>query len=105
VGAGAGKRLLIAEGSSYRLTELFQAAGRRVGVRTTIRGNYPHTGVYQLPPRGGRSALTAVVSWEGSDALAHTALDTVQLLDPAKVEDAGRTVFLAAMVMGREVEY
>jgi microcompartment protein CcmK/EutM len=89
VGAGAGERLLIAEGSSYRLTELLQAAARRVGARTTIRGNYPHSRMYQLPPRGGRSALTAVVSWEGSDALAHTALDTVQLLDPAKVEDAG----------------
>ena len=105
VGAGDGKAVLIAEGSSYRLSQLFQAAGRRVGARTTIRGNYPHTGLYQIPPKGGRSALTAKISWEGSNALAHTPQDTTDTLDPAKIEAVGRTVFLAATVMGREVEY
>jgi hypothetical protein len=105
VGAGNGRAILIAEGTSYRLTELLQAAARRVGARTTIRGNYAHTGMYRIPPKGGRSALTAQISWEGSDALAHTPMDTPDTLDPARIEAVGRTVFLAATVMGREVEY
>lgn len=105
VGSGDGKAILLAEGTSYRLTQLFQAAAGRVGARTTIRGNHPHTGLYQISARGGRSALTANVSWADSDALAHTPLDTVDRLDPAKIEAVGRTVFLAATVMGREVRY
>ena len=105
VGAGDGSALLIAEGSSYRLTQLFRAAGRRLGAPTTVQGKHAHTGLYRIPPLGGRSALTAIISWEGSDALAHTPLDTVDSLDTAKIEAVGRTVFLVATVMGREVEY
>lgn len=105
VGAGDGRSILLAEGTSYRLAQLFQAAAGRVGARTTLRGNQPHTGLFEIAPRGGRSALTAKVSWENSDALAHTPLDTVDTLDADKITAVGRTVFLAATVMGREVNY
>jgi hypothetical protein len=105
VGAGSGEAILLTESSSYRLTQLFKSAARRTGSRTTLQGRYAHSGMYQIPPKGGRDALTAFVSWEGSDFLAHTPEDTPDRLDPAKIEAVGRTVFLAATVMAREVEY
>jgi hypothetical protein len=105
VGAGGGKGISLGQGSSYRLVQLFQKAARRLGVATTTRGRGPHFGMYTDPGYGGRSALTAYVSWDGSDRTAHTPEDTFEAIDPKKLEQVGRTTLLAVTVLSREKEY
>ena len=105
VGAGSGKGIALGQGSSFRLLGLFQGAADRLGVTTTTRGRDPHSGIFAQPGRGGRSALTGYVSWDGSDLLAHTPEDTFETIDPRKLEQVGQTILLAATVLSRETEY
>jgi hypothetical protein len=105
VGAGTGEGIALEQGSSYRLVQLFQKAAGRLGVSTTTRGRGPHYGIYTKPGYGGRSALTAYVSWDGSDRTAHTVEDTFEALDPKKLEQVGQTTLLALTVLSRELDY
>lgn len=105
VGAGAGKDIVLGQGSSFRLVQLFQKAADRVGASTTTRGRGPHYGIAAGPGYGGRSALTAYVSWDGSDRTAHTPEDTFEAIDRQKLEQVGETTLLALTVLSREWEY
>jgi peptide/nickel transport system permease protein len=105
VGAGVGKEIALEQGSSYRLVQLFQDAAGRVGASVTTRGRGPHYGMPVGPGFGGRSALTAYVSWDGSDRTAHTVEDTFEAIDPDKLEQVGQTTLLALTVLSRELEY
>ncbi|MER3459058.1 MAG: hypothetical protein C4309_10940, partial [Chloroflexota bacterium] len=105
VGAGSGEAVAIGEGSSFRLIQLIQAAGR-IGVATTTRGRDPHYGLSVARAGfGGRSALSLYLSWDGSDRTAHTAGDTVETIAPEKLRKLGQTAVLALTVVSREVEY
>jgi hypothetical protein len=103
VGAGSGESIALAEGSSYRLVQLFDRAAGRLGVSTTTRGRGPHFDLVTLPGFGERSALTVYVSWDGSDRLAHTPQDTIEIIDPEKLGQVGRTTLLTLMMLSREV--
>jgi peptide/nickel transport system permease protein len=105
VGTGTGKGIALGQGSSYRLVQLFQKAAGRLGVSTTTRGRGPHYDMSAAPGFGGRSALTAYVSWDGSDQTAHTPEDTFETIDPEKLEQVGRTTLLALIVLSREADY
>lgn len=105
VGAGEGNAIALSQGSSYRLVQLFQSAAGRMGTSTTTRGRGPHYGMLARPGFGGRSALTAYVSWDGSDQTAHMPADTFEAIDPQKLEQVGQTTLLALTVLGREVDY
>jgi hypothetical protein len=105
VGAGAGEAIALGQGSSYRLVQLFQDAADRVGASVTTRGRGPHYDMWTRPSYGGRSALTAHVSWDGSDQTAHTIEDTFEAIDPKKLEQVGQTTLLALTVLSRELEY
>ncbi|MCK4450368.1 MAG: hypothetical protein KAX26_07225, partial [Anaerolineae bacterium] len=83
----------------------FQKAAGRLGISTTTRGRGPHYGMSAAPGFGERSALTAYVSWDGSDRTAHTPEDTVEAIDPQKLEQVGQTTLLTLTVLSREVEY
>jgi ABC-type dipeptide/oligopeptide/nickel transport system permease component len=101
VGSGAGKGLALGQGSSFSLVQLFQAAAGRVGVPVTTRGRGPHFGMETASGFGGRSALSAYVSWDGSDRTAHTVADTYQAIDPEKLAKAGETTLLVVSVLGQ----
>ena len=105
VGAGSGKEIALGQGTSYRLVQLFQQAAGRVGAATTTRGRGPHYGLPASMGFGGRSVLTAYVSWDGSDQTAHTPEDTFEAIDPEKLEQAGQTTLLALTVLSRELDY
>jgi hypothetical protein len=105
VGAGDGKGIALGQGSSFRMVQLFQAAAERMGVATTTRGRGPHFGLPSRVGFGGRSALSAYVSWDGSDRTAHTAQDTVETIRPEKMKQVGQTTLLALMVLARETNY
>lgn len=103
VGGGDGRSIALGEGSSYRLVRLFQQAASRLGVATTTRGRDPHYGMATRPGFGDRSALTAYVSWDGSDRLAHTPQDDLAHIDSDRLGQVGRTTLLTLLVLSREV--
>ena len=105
VGAGDGEGIALGPGSSYRLVQLVQSAAGRLGVSATTRGRGPHYGMSAEAGFGGRSALTAYVSWDGSDRTAHTPEDTFEAIDPEKLEQVGQTTLLTLTVLSRDVEY
>jgi len=101
VGAGSGRGIALGPGTSFSLVQLFQEAASRVGVPVTTRGRGPHFGMDTKSGFGGRSALSAFVSWNGSDGTAHTSADTFETIDPAKLEAVGQTTLLVVSVLGR----
>jgi len=105
VGAGDGQGIALGQGSSFRLTQLYKDAADRLGVATTTRGRGPHFDLPVRTPFGGRSAMTAYVSWDGADRLAHTAGDTVETISVDKLRQVGQTTLLVLTVLSREVEY
>ena len=105
LGAGDGKEVALGEGSSYRLTQLFQKAAGRLGVATTTRGRGPHSGAEVATAFGGRDALSLYISWNGSDRQAHTPADTWEAMDLEKLRKAGESTLLTLSVLSREVKY
>jgi len=105
VGAGTGREIVLSQGSSFRLVQLFQSAAGRVGTAITTRGRGPHYDIVADTAFGGRSALSLYISWDGSDALAHTPADTIDIIDPEKLSQVGRTTYLGLLVLSREVDY
>jgi dephospho-CoA kinase len=105
VGAGDGQGISLGETSSYRLVKLFQGAASRFGLQTTTRGRGPHYGQDIPPGFGGRSALTLSISWNGSDYLAHTPMDTYEMIDPQKLRAIGQPTLLSLFVISRETNY
>jgi peptide/nickel transport system permease protein len=104
VGAGDGRGIALGQGSSFQLVQTFQDAAGRLGVSTTTRGRGPHFGLYTALAFGGRSALTAYLSWDGSDRTAHTADDTVERIDPNKLRQVGQTALLVVSVLSQGTE-
>jgi ABC-type dipeptide/oligopeptide/nickel transport system permease component len=105
MGAGTGDAIQLGEGSSYRLVQLFQTAASRLGNAVTTRGRNPHFGLPRQAGFGGRSGLTLNVSWDGSDATAHTPQDTPETIDLEKLRKSGQTTLLTLMVLSRETDY
>jgi hypothetical protein len=105
VGYGTGSSIALSEGSSYRLVRLFQSAADKLGVSTTTRGRNPHYGHEVSIQFGERTALTLAISWDGSDHLAHSVADTLEIIDPEKVYDTGSTTSLVLFVLARETDY
>lgn len=105
VGAGEGKSIYLAEGTSFRLTRLFQKAAAEVDASVTNRGQETHAGLIKVQGFGERRATSAFVSWDGSNASAHTPGDVYELIDPEKIRQTGQTVTLVITVLTREANY
>jgi peptide/nickel transport system permease protein len=105
VGAGDGESMVLGQDSSYRLVRLFESAAGRLGYPATTRGRGPHYGFYITPGFGGREGLSLDISWDGSDRLAHTPLDTYDAIDPQKLQQVGQTTLLGLTVLTRETNY
>jgi hypothetical protein len=45
------------------------------------------------------------LSWDGSDASAHTPGDTLEAIDPEKLRQAGQASLLTLFVLSRELTY
>ncbi len=105
VGYGTGSAINLGTDSSYRLVKLFQEVASRFNLPTTTRGRNPHYGLPLSTVYGGRDAMTLSLSWDGSDALAHTPADTIGIIDPAKLYDVGRSTCLILLILSRETDY
>ncbi len=75
------------------------------GHPVTTRGRGPHFGLPVLAGFGDRTALSAYLSWNGSDQGVHTLEDDAASLDPTKLMRSGRTALLVLSVLSREETY
>lgn len=105
VGAGSGEGIALDNNSSFRLISLFQEAARKTGASITTRGRGPHFGSFTRSDFGGRTALSAFVSWNGADELVHTPQDSFDIIDPEKIRLTGETTSLVVTLLARETEY
>ncbi|MAT44743.1 MAG: hypothetical protein CL609_20600 [Anaerolineaceae bacterium] len=105
VGGGSGDALIVDEGSSFRLVTLFKQAAQRTQTKISTRGRGPHAGLSIRQGFGERTALTAYLSWDGSDQYAHTINDTSEIIDLNKLEKSGQTILLVTTLIGREPDY
>ncbi len=77
----------------------------RLGNAAATHGRDPHVGLPTVAGFWGRSGLTLNVSWDGSDATAHTPQDTSEKTDLEKLRKSGQTTLLALMVLSWETDY
>jgi peptide/nickel transport system permease protein len=108
LGGGSGDRLEVSSGGSLRLAELFEAAGKRVGA--SVRRSEEPIDISIIYREGtafdsGQVAPEVRLSWEGWQEYARLPDDTMANISADNLQDAGRTLALALMIMGREQDY
>jgi hypothetical protein len=92
-----------------RLAELLERSARRMGVRT-VRADAASDISLIYDERGAsvedkEAAPTVRLFWEGWDAYSRLPTDTPDNVDDDTLEEAGRTLALTLMILGRETEY
>jgi ABC-type dipeptide/oligopeptide/nickel transport system permease subunit len=102
---GEGKGIALGSGTSYRLNQLIVKAASQLGISVTTRGRDTHMDIPRSSGFGGRKALSAYLSWDGSDILAHTAEDRMESVDLKKLQKSGELVTLITTVLSRETTY
>jgi hypothetical protein len=108
VGGGSGDSLEISAGGSLRLVELFESSARRMGADVKRRDDPIDISVIYdegSPLESGQDAPEVRLSWEGWTENARLASDAMERISEESLEDAGRTLALALMTMGRERQY
>lgn len=108
VGAGAGDSLIVSAGGSIRLADLLEQSARQVGANVRRGGEAVDISIIfeeKSAYEGGQEAPRVGLSWEGWRATAGTAADTLETISEEKLEQAGRALTLALMIMGRETQY
>jgi hypothetical protein len=108
LGAGEGKSLVLLTGGSLRLTNLFKDVARRLRVPTRLVEEVLDISVIFDPGSSydsGEEAPRIGLSWDGWEDSSRMASDTMEAISIEKLEDAGRTLSLALMILGRETQY
>jgi hypothetical protein len=108
IGGGSGDRLIVSSGGSLRLAELFEEAGDRVGADVK-RSEEPIdiSIIYRegSPYDSGQVAPEVRLSWEGWQENARLPADSMANISAENLQDSGRTLALALMILGRERDY
>jgi hypothetical protein len=109
IGGGDGDRLQISSGGSLRLAELFESSAKQMGVETVRVDEAVDLGmVFEDTSAGGESVQKAPVvrlHWDGWDETSHLPSDTVEVVSAENLEEAGRALAMALMILGREQTY
>jgi hypothetical protein len=104
--AGCGEWLALLTGGSLRLANLFEDAARHAGVRA-IRGGENVDMSVLFETGSARDSCEEVprigVTWEGWEATSRMETDTIDTISAEKLEQSGRAVSLALMILGREI--
>lgn len=107
VGAGSGERLLVAGSGSQRVAALVEEAAGYVDAPARRADDALDVGViYEAGSRAAEAPPGPLVrlAWEGWEAAAFTP-DTPAQLSAQKLEEAGETLTLTLMLLGRERNY
>ncbi len=108
LGAGIGEGLAVKAGGSTRLAELFERAAHQVGVDTTRTGEAVDLSIVfedRGLNEGGQEAPQVELNWQGWEETSRLPVDTPESISPDKIEQSGRALSLALMVLGRETQY
>lgn len=105
LGAGSGNAVLAGDNSSYRMVQLLQKSAGELHIPVTARGRGPNYGLPAGGELGGRKAITLYLSWDGSDANAHTPADAPDTINLTKLQKSGRSALLALLIASREQDY
>jgi peptide/nickel transport system permease protein len=108
LGSGSGEGLELLTGGSLRLANLFEEAARHAGVRATRGGeNVNMRVVFETGSAydSGEEAPRIGVTWEGWEATSRMESDSIDTISAETLEQSGRAVSLALMILGREINY
>jgi hypothetical protein len=110
VGDGTGNRLEVSSSGSLRLAELFETAAKQSGVRPVrseeaIDISLVYEEVDASADSSGKQAPVVRLFWEGWDETSRLSEDTPDKISQDNLEKAGRTLAMALMAIGREIEY
>jgi ABC-type dipeptide/oligopeptide/nickel transport system permease component len=108
LGAGEGDRVEIQAGGSLRLANLFSEAADRMKVPARRGGEQMDISIVfeeRSLQEGGQEAPHVGLTWDGWEATSHVAADSPRIVSQDKLEEAGRTLSMALMVLGREESY
>lgn len=108
LGSGNGERLELLTGGSLRLANLFEDAARHAGVSTTRGGvNVDMSVVFETGNvyDSGEEAPRIGVTWEGWETTSRMESDSIDTISAETLEQSGRAVSLALMILGREINY
>jgi len=110
LGAGTGRtpRLALSTQGSERLMSLFEDAAHRLGVRTRRVEEAIDMSIIYTEKSAYESAQEAPeisLSWMGWEETAHRPTDTLDAISTDRLEQAGRALTLALMIMGRGTRY
>jgi hypothetical protein len=108
VGAGTGDGLSITASGSLRLANLIETAADHMDVNVYRTGEPIDMSIIfeeRSFLEGGQEAPQVGLSWQGWEELARRPSDTIETISDDKLEQAGQTLSLALMIMGRETQY
>jgi len=110
LGAGKGRtpRLALSTQGSERLMNLFEDAAQRMGIRTRrVEGAIDMSIVLEEKSayESAQEAPEISLSWMGWEETSRRPADTLDAISTARLEQAGRALALALMIMGRETRY
>ncbi len=108
LGGGSGDRVELSAGGSLRLAEMFEMAAKKVGTDVVRADESIDIGIiYELgtPFQSGQEAPELRLFWEGWQQTSHTSSDQLANISAANLEDAGRALSMALMILGRETQY
>ena len=108
LGAGDGSGIALSGGGNLRLISLFKEAARRTGVNARPVDELLDVGIIFHDRsfwEGGQEAPEISIAWEGWGETSGLTSDTSAMLSSEKMEQAGRTLALALMILGRERDY
>lgn len=108
VGAGEGNELLVSSGGSLRLADLFERAAGQIDAPierardpVNISIVFDENALFTQ----GQEAPQITMNWEGWDVTSHTMEDSYSTISAERLQEAGRTLALALMILGRETQY
>lgn len=109
VGTASGHKLEVSASGSLRLAEMFERVARQVGVKSTRAvENIDISVVYSdhTANTGNlQEASTVRLAWQGWQEHARTPADTIENVSAGNLEQAGRALAMALMILGRERDY
>jgi hypothetical protein len=109
LGGRDGKRLAVSAQGSLRLAQLFERSARQMGVDARRANEGIDIGViYDQSAsfhEGGQDAPVVRLYRDGWRQHAHLPADTIEVISVDSLTEAGRTLALSLMILGRETAY
>jgi len=109
LGGGYGDRLEISAEGSLRLAELLASSAKQMGVKVVRADETIDISVIydsgNPSQEHGQDAPIVRLYWEGWEGYSRLPSDRLEKVSAQSLEEAGRTLAMSLMIMGREPEY